>query len=514
MWRSRLVTWTYVLPVQHTSQKESRMHFNVSRWVLLSAFVLSPLVHAQSSGQLDLADLAAYANQPVPSFVTRDNTPANNPLTDGGATLGRVLFYDKKLSVDNTVSCASCHQQEHAFGDTAQISQGVNGTTGRHSMRLINARFSAKERVFWDERAASLEEQATLPIQDHAEMGFSGKDGDPGLDSLLHRMADLGYYQVLFDFVYGDPEITEPRMQLAIAQFIRSIQSFDSRFDEQLAQVGDIEAPFPGFSPEENAGKGFFLGTPVFDDNGLRRSGGFGCSGCHVPPEFSIKLDSGNNGFTVSMLGGRDFGNTRAPALRDLVGPEGRSNGGLMHTGSLSLRRAVDHYEFIQLAAGNTRIDPDLVINGNGWHLEMLQHERAEVVEFLTTLTGSNVYRDEKWSDPFDLDGNLIVIPAATATHVESEGQASALTFELAQNFPNPFNPTTTIAYRVSQASNVSLMIYNVLGQQIATPVRDFHSAGNYRLHFDGTGLTSGMYFYRLFSDGQLVQTRKMLLSR
>ena len=88
------------------------------------------------------------------------------------------------------------------------------------------------------------------------------------------------------------------------------------------------------------------------------------------------------------------------------------------------------------------------------------------------------------------------------------------MTFDLAQNYPNPFNPTTTIAYRVSQASNVRLVIYNVLGQQIATPVRDFHSAGNYRLHFDGTGLTSGMYFYRLFSDGQLVQTRKMLLSR
>jgi hypothetical protein len=88
------------------------------------------------------------------------------------------------------------------------------------------------------------------------------------------------------------------------------------------------------------------------------------------------------------------------------------------------------------------------------------------------------------------------------------------LTFDLAQNYPNPFNPTTTIAYRVSQASNVRLVIYNVLGQPIATPVRHFHPAGNYRSHFDGTELSSGVYFYRLFSDGQLVQTRKMLLSR
>jgi cytochrome c peroxidase len=142
------------------------MHCNVPRWVLLTSFVLTPLVHAHNSGQLDLTNLAAYANQPVPSFVTNDNTPANNPLTDGGATLGRVLFYNKKLSVNNAVACASCHHQQHAFGDTAQATRGVNGTTGRHSMRLINMRFSATERVFWDERAASLERAGN-----HADSG-------------------------------------------------------------------------------------------------------------------------------------------------------------------------------------------------------------------------------------------------------------------------------------------------------------------------------------------------------
>ncbi len=491
------------------------MHRYVPGWVLLISHIVTTAALAQSFGQLDLSHLPAYANQPVPAFVSLDNTPANNPLTDGGATLGRVLFYDKKLSVNNTVACANCHQQQHAFGDTAQASQGVHGTTGRHSMRLINARFSVKDRVFWDERAASLEEQATLPIQDHAEMGFSGSDGDPGLDSLLHKMADLNYYPTLFRFVYGDAEITEQRMQLAIAQFVRSIQSFDSRFDDQLAQTGDINAPFPGFSPQENDGKRQFLGRPVFNSTGLRTAGGFGCAGCHVPPEFAIKLDSGNNGFTESLSGGRDFDNTRVPALRDLVDANGALNGGLMHTGSIrSLRRAVDHYELIRIVQGNTRIDPDLVINGNGWHLEMEPQERANVAAFLATLTGSNVYTDEKWSDPFDAEGDLVVIPATIPTRVASEGVADALTFDLAQNYPNPFNPATTITYRVSQASNVSLLIYNVLGQQIATPVSDFHPAGNYRFHFDGTQLPSGIYFYRLFADGQLVQTRKMLLSK
>ncbi|MDA0991947.1 MAG: cytochrome-c peroxidase [Verrucomicrobia bacterium] len=379
------------------------MYRTLARWVLITLFVLTPSVHAQNSGALNLNNLAAYANQQVPPFITKDNTPANNPLTDVGATLGRVLFYDKSLSADNTIACASCHHQQHAFGDPAQASSGVNGTTGRHSMRLINTRFAVKERFFWDERAASLEEQTTMPIQDHVEMGFSGNNDDPGLDSLLTKMADLEYYQTLFDFVYGDPDITEERMQLALAQFIRSIQSFDSRFDDGLVQVGDINAPFPNFSQAENDGKKLFLDAPVFDNSGNRTSGGFGCAGCHEPPEFDIKLNSGNNGFTQSLSGTRDFDNTRVATLRDLVDASGALHGGLMHTGSInSLGGAVDHYERIQIVPGNTRIDPDLVINGNGWHLRMGSQQRDDVAAFMATLAGSNVYTDSKWSDPFD----------------------------------------------------------------------------------------------------------------
>lgn len=215
------------------------------------------------------------------------------------------------------------------------------------------------------------------------------------------------------------------------------------------------------------------------------------------------------------MSGERDFDITRVPTLRDLVDAGGDLHGGLMHTGSVtSLRQAVDHYERIQIVQGNTRIDPDLVINGNGWHLRMRQGQRDEVAAFMATLTGSNVYVDSKWSDPFDSNGDLTVKRVDIATSVESVGRADALTFELAQNYPNPFNPTTAIAYRVAQASRVSLKIYNVLGQEIATPIGDFHEAGNYRFRFDAAELPSGLYFYRLIADGQLVQTRKMLVQK
>ena len=107
-----------------------------------------PFVEAEFGTSIDLENLANYANQTVPTYITKNNSQGNL-ITDKGATLGRVLFYDKKLSSNNTISCSNCHIQANAFGDVALASQGVNGTTGRHSMRLINVRF-ANEGVYYD----------------------------------------------------------------------------------------------------------------------------------------------------------------------------------------------------------------------------------------------------------------------------------------------------------------------------------------------------------------------------
>ena len=134
-------------------------------------------IKATFGTKIDPDNLANYAAQTVPAYITKDNGLAN-PITDKGATLGRVLFYDKNLSSNNTISCASCHQQANAFSDPNTASQGVNGPTGRHSMRLINARFANEGKFFWDERVASLEIQTTQPIRNHNEMGYSGTSGD------------------------------------------------------------------------------------------------------------------------------------------------------------------------------------------------------------------------------------------------------------------------------------------------------------------------------------------------
>lgn len=169
------------------------------------------------SGAIDLENLDNYADQAVPDYITKIND-GGNPITDAGATLGRVLFYDTSLSTDGTISCASCHLQSLAFSDAGIVSTGVEGgQTGRHSMRLINTMFADETDFFWDERAESHEAQESQPIQDHNEMGFSGQNGHPDLDDLIAQMEATEYYEELFRFVYLDAEITEERIQDALA---------------------------------------------------------------------------------------------------------------------------------------------------------------------------------------------------------------------------------------------------------------------------------------------------------
>jgi cytochrome c peroxidase len=359
-------------------------------------------VKATFGTTIDLDDLDNYANQNIPTYINKDNTEGN-PITDKGATLGRVLFYDKNLSSNNTVSCATCHQQANAFSDTNLASIGVNGTTGRHAMRLINTRFAVENKFFWDKRAATLEFQTTQPIRDHNEMGYSGTNGDEGFSGLVTKLNQIEYYKELFKFVYSTEEITENKIQLALAQFIRSIQSFDSKYDIGRAQVANDGQAFPNFTAQENQGKQLFLAPPVFDATGNRTGGGVGCGGCHAAPEFDIAPNSRNNGIIGVLNGsGIDITNTRAPSLRDLVKLDGTLNGPMMHTGVItSLQAAIGHYGTINIAPGNTNLDPKLRPNGFGQRLNFNAQEINSLIAFLRTLSGSNVYVDTKWSNPF-----------------------------------------------------------------------------------------------------------------
>jgi cytochrome c peroxidase len=391
---------------------------------LITFFTFSAAYLCVAAGLIDLNNLFNYASQTKPNYIVKDNTPISNPITDKGATLGRVLFYDKKLSANNTISCASCHRQEFAFSDTAGLSIGLEGgLTGRHSMRLVNARFSVESKFFWNERAASLEAQSTQPIQDHIEMGFSGTNGDPGFDSLVRKLQNLSYYNLLFTSVFGDSIITESRIQQSIAQFVRSIQSFDSKFDIGLAQTGNINANFSNFTQAENLGKTLFLAPPP--------QGGAGCQGCHRAPEFDIDPNTRNNG-VVGVAGSTttlDLLNTRAPSLRDVFNPQGQLNSPLMHNGVFTtMEQVINHYNAVPNVSGNTNLDPRLT--GPGGNLQLTQTEKDALVAFLKTLTGNNLYTDLKWSNPFDANGNITVIGSPTNLSIVEPTQMKV--------YPNP----------------------------------------------------------------------------
>jgi cytochrome c peroxidase len=358
-----------------------------------------PYTEAAFPGTINLNNLTNYSGQTIPAYITKSNI-TTNPVTNAGATLGRVLFYDKNLSSNNTVSCASCHQQANAFGDTATASTGVNGTTGRHTPRLINARFGQEVKFFWDERAATLEAQTTMPIRNHTEMGFSGADGDADFSALITKLSAIGYYRELFKFVYGSEDITESKMQLALAQFTRSIQSFDSKYDAGRAAVPNNNRNFANFSAEENLGKTLFL-LPATFNGSSRIGGGLGCGGCHRAPEFDIDPNSANNGVTSAIGGGSDLTNTRSPSLRDLVKVDGSINGSMMHDGSqASLLAMVEHYNTIS-STDNASLDNRLKPAGSGQNLNMTVAEKNALIAFMKTLSGTNVYTDARWSNPF-----------------------------------------------------------------------------------------------------------------
>ncbi len=331
---------------------------------------------------------------PLPTSINgTDNTPIDNPITNDGATLGRVLFYDKKLSANGTVSCASCHKQDKGFSDDEVLSLGFDGgKTRRHSMTLINSRFYQRGRFFWDERAATLEEQVLQPFQDEVEMGLT-------LEQLVNIVQSQDYYPELFEKAFGSQEITEDKISKALAQFVRSILSYSSKYDEGRAMVNNPGMNFPNFTTEENLGKNLFF-API-------TNGGGACFGCHTTEAFvSANPGPQNNGLDAnssSDLGaGEVFNNSifvgrfKTSTLRniELTAP-------YMHDGRFkTLEEVVEHYNSgIQ---SHPTLSPALTDeNGNPIRLNFNDTQKAALVVFLKTLTDNSLSADPKWSNPF-----------------------------------------------------------------------------------------------------------------
>jgi cytochrome c peroxidase len=278
-------------------------------------------------------------------------------------------------------------------------------------------------------------------------------------------------------------------MQQAMAQFIRSIQSFDSRYDQGRTQVNNDAMDFPNFTANENSGKRLFILPPP--------AGGAGCVGCHRPPEFDIDPATGNNGIIgqAGSQGGADYTNTRAPSLRDIVNPSGDLNGPLMHTGEItSLEELIDHYNAVPQDPNNTNLDNRLA--GPGGNLNLSNQEKADLVAFLATLTGSDIYTNEIWSDPFDENGNLTV--------ETSTGIAESFAEEV-QLFPNPASDFVQIA-GLTEVADFNL--FSVNGQLVKTGIL----YPNERIAVND--LQRGVYLISLSQNGEEPLTIRFVKSR
>jgi cytochrome c peroxidase len=435
----------------------------IRRFVLVAFLAARLPVHAQD-GVIDLAALPNYAHQPVPPYILKDNT-GSGTISDAGATLGRILFYDKRLSRDNTVSCASCHQQAHGFSDLSTASSGVAGLTGRHAMRLSNVRFTSESGYFWNERVQTLETQTTQPIRDAVEMGFSGTGSDPPFSDLIAKLSATSEYPILFTAAFGASTINETGIQDAIAQFVRSIQSFDTRYDAGRSSVADSE-PFPNFTATENSGKQLFLTPPP--------QGGAGCATCHRPPEFDIDPNSRNNGVITAIGGGTDLSNTKAPSLRNLARPDGQLNGPLMHNGAFTtIAQVINHYAAIP--GDNPNLDVRLRRSGGAVQtLNLTAQQRLDLEAFLLTLSGNALYTDPKWSDPFSAAGTITLrnIPhsslgnVSTRLHIEP-GDNRAIGGFIIGGF--------TAKKIMIRALGPSLGRFGIIGE-LADPVLQLHS--------------------------------------
>ena len=342
---------------------------------------------------LDLATLANYANPVLPAYydgTVPDNTPAGNAVTDRIATLGRVLFYDKRLSINDSISCASCHRQANGFDDPRRFSTGFSGAafTTAHAMRLGNIRYYRPGTMFWNKRAASVEAQASQPIINAVEMGWDAPAG--GIAALITKMRGLSYYPDLFTFAFGDANISETRIQQALAQFERAMISSNSRWDTAYAAVFSATAPnrninvtLPGFSDQENRGRQLFMTAP--------NAGGAGCSACHQPPSYALAANSNSNGL--------DAGETvifKSPSLKNA----GVSQA-FMHDGRFAtLDQVVEHYNS-GVQAGPALDNRLQGPGGAPQRLGLSAADKAALVAFMQTLTDPVLISDPKFSDPF-----------------------------------------------------------------------------------------------------------------
>ena len=354
-------------------------------------------------------------------------------IDDDISTLGRVLFYDEKLSALENMSCASCHKQEFSFAENVDFSEGISTLTTRNSLQLNDLGWSNNDGFFWDMEFSNMEDMISIPFKDENEIGAN-------MAEVSTKMLATEYYPELFEKAFGDIDITEERIIDALTNFISSMVTFNSRFDDEA------NIDFQGFTEEENLGKDLFT---------------VNCATCHIEGSqntFFTNFDNSNqivfqrpflfsNGLEADPedLGVGDWMNGfsglyKLPTMRNI-----EITAPYMHDGSLeTLDEVIDFYS------------EDVVFND--WNslipeggFQFTPVEKDALKAFLVTLTDDSFTKDPKWSNPF---------PASPVNNHQTE------TIEL-QVSPNPMVGYALIELENSTNAEVSLHVYNNTGSLI-----------------------------------------------
>ena len=308
-------------------------------------------------------------------------TPRDNLVSNAGATLGRVLFYDKRLSITNTHSCGSCHSQAKAFAGTQRFDSGVQGLPmPRNTLTLVNTRFNFPERWFSDLRAPSLEDLIRMPIEEPTELGNF-------LPTLEKKLAETTFYPPLFEAAFGTRDVTADRISKANAQFLRSMMSYRTKYDRAYSTMDGGEGnPAAVLTARELRGFDIFHGNP----------GAF-CAQCHITDVQDMHIPSNNGLDAVITDEGAGGGVFRAASLRNIA-----VTAPYMHDGRFAtLREVIDHYDHgVKDSPTPSDVLQDLN-TGLPRQLNLSAQDKDALEAFLRTLTDNELLNDPKFADPF-----------------------------------------------------------------------------------------------------------------
>jgi cytochrome c peroxidase len=370
---------------------------------LLACFFLA-LCITSCETELPQASLTAYLDLPVSPYYYGEG------VNNDQATLGRVLFYDRQLSINNSLSCASCHKQSLAFADNVAFSKGFGSKlTLRNSMPIQNLGGGAfigfdslkpmdslnsnipsfnndfvffQKSLFWDGREHLLKDMVLRPIVNHVEMGVTD------LKAFEQKLSSSSYYPTLFEKAYGSGEITTQKVGEALAAFLMTISSTHTKLDQVNSGQAQLTA-------EELKGQDLFFNK--YDCNSCHQVGtvdGYIFAGTFV----NIGLDARYEDEGVALVTKRpsDAGKFKIPSLRNvtLTAP-------YMHDGRFNtLDEVIDHYS--EGIANNPNLDQRLRSReGNPLQLSISSSEKKAIISFLHTLTDHDMIKDVRFADPF-----------------------------------------------------------------------------------------------------------------